>query len=740
MARTIIVSNRLPTKVQRTAEGLTFQPSEGGLATGLGSIYRADSNVWVGWPGLFVDDPTEQQHIAEQLRADSMAPVFLSETEIRDFYEGFSNSTLWPTFHYFSQYATYEEAHWAAYVAVNQKFCDALLELAGPDDTIWVHDYQLLLLPQMLRRARPKATIGFFLHIPFPSYELMRVLPWAAELLEGMLGADLLGFHTFYYMRHFLSAVSNILGLPNQNGQIETPSRLVLVDAFPMGIDYERYATAAVSEAAQAHVQTYREALRGVRLVLSIDRLDYTKGIPQRLQAFEELLKRHGEWHEQVSLLMLVVPSRDQVAQYQALKVEVDELVGRINAQYGTISWTPILYFYRSLPFEELAALYSMADVALVTPVRDGMNLVAKEYIACKADHRGVLILSERAGAAQELSDALLINPTATGKLADVLHQALTMPEEEQISRMSHLQALVRQYDVFAWTELFMNRLAYSKIKQLTLGTESLDAAIQAQLLSDYQNAPQRLLLLDYGGTLVGFHNNPEQARPDEELLELLRTLTDNSRNRVVIISGRDRTTLEDWLGHLPLDFIAEHGVWLRQAGQDWRLFQEMRSDWKADFRPLLEQYVSRTAGSFIEEKDYSLVWHYRRADVALGEVRARELLNHLGFMTSNTDLQVLEGNKALEIKTTGITKGTAAMRWLQADSPDFVLAIGDDRTDEDMFRALPAEAYSIKVGGGAHSAARYCVGSITDVRRLLAELAGAVGSPKAEVERASSL
>ncbi|SMC00593.1 trehalose 6-phosphate synthase [Hymenobacter roseosalivarius DSM 11622] len=723
MARTIIVSNRLPTKVQRTDDGLTFQPSEGGLATGLGSIYRADDNIWVGWPGLFVDDPAEQQHVADQLRNDSMAPVFLTETEIRDFYEGFSNSTLWPIFHYFNEYATFEEAHWEAYVAANAKFCEAVLALAGPDDTIWVHDYQLLLLPQMLRRARPQATIGFFLHIPFPSYELLRVLPWSTELLEGMLGADLIGFHTFYYMRHFLSAVSNLLGLPNQNGQIETPSRMVLVDAFPMGIDYERYATAAASEAALAHIQTFREAVRGVRMILSIDRLDYTKGIAQRLRAFEELLKRYPAWREQVSLLMLVVPSRDQVTQYQALKVEVDELVGRINAQYGTIAWTPILYFYRSLPFDQLVALYRLADVALVTPVRDGMNLVAKEYIACKADQHGVLILSERAGAAQELSDALLINPTATSKVADVLHQALTMPEEEQKSRMSSLQALVRQYDVFAWTELFMNRLAYSKIKQLTLGTDALNAEASAQLRHDFQKAPQRLLLLDYGGTLVGFHNNPEHAKPDEELLQLLRALTANSHNRVVIISGHDRPTLENWLGHLRLDFIAEHGVWLRRAGEEWHLFRPMESAWKQGFRPLLEQYVSRTAGSFIEEKDYSLVWHYRRADAALGEVRSRELLSHLNFMTSNTDLQVLEGNKALEIKTIGVTKGTAAQRWLTPDTADFILAIGDDRTDEDIFRALPSDAYSVKVGGGTHSAARYSVGGVSDARKLLAEL-----------------
>ncbi|GAB2862686.1 bifunctional alpha,alpha-trehalose-phosphate synthase (UDP-forming)/trehalose-phosphatase [Hymenobacter ruber] len=725
MSRTIIVSNRLPTKVIRSEESLTFQPSEGGLATGLGSIYRADGNVWVGWPGLFVTDEAEEKYVTEQLQADSMSPVFLTEAEIRDFYEGFSNSTLWPTFHYFTQFATYEQAHWDAYVAVNEKFCAAVLAQAGPEDTIWVHDYQLLLLPELLRKARPEATIGFFLHIPFPSYELIRVLPWRAELLRGMLGADLIGFHTFGYMRHFLSSVSQVLGLSAVNGQIEVAHRAVRVDAFPMGIDYQRYADAAVSEAAIQHEATYREALRDTRVILSIDRLDYTKGIAQRLRAFELLLQNYPEWREQVSLIMLVVPSRDQVAQYADLKVEIDELVGRINASYRTIAWNPIHYFYRSLPLEELASLYRLAEVALVTPMRDGMNLVAKEFVASKADHKGVLILSERAGAARELSDALIINPTDINQLAEAMHEALVMPEDEQIQRMTAMQALVKRYNVFSWTKLFLNQLAYTKMKQQTLATETLTPAPTGQLLEAYHASKQRLLLLDYDGTLVNFHANPQRAQPDQELRLLLRALSDNPQNRVVIISGRDRNTLEKWLGDLHVDFIAEHGVWLRAAGDEWSLFQAMRNDWKRELLPVLELYVARTAGSFIEEKDYSLVWHYRSVDEELGAVRARELLNHLTFMTSNTDLQVMEGNKVLEIKNAGINKGTAATRWLSYYSPDFILALGDDRTDEDTFRALPAEAFTVRVGSAPHSSARFHVESPTEVRQLLRKLIG---------------
>ncbi|MBD2770507.1 trehalose-phosphatase, partial [Hymenobacter sp. BT664] len=390
---------------------------------------------------------------------------------------------------------------------------------------------------------------------------------------------------------------------------------------------------------------------------------------------------------------------------------------------HSSMSWSPIHYFYRSFPFEELAALYRLADVALVTPVRDGMNLVAKEFVASKAGQRGVLILSERAGAAHELSDALIINPTDLNQLVEALHEGLLMPEEEQLTRMANMQALVQQYDVFAWTKLFMDRLAYSKIKQHTLATNTLDEAVMAELLRDYHAAARRLLLLDYDGTLVGFRANPQQAAPDAELRELLRALSDNPQNRVVIISGRDRGTLEKWLGDLPLDFVAEHGVWLRRAGEEWRLFQELRADWKRELRPMLELYVRRTAGSFIEEKDYSLVWHYRRADADLGAMRARDLMSHLTFITSNTDLQVLEGNKIIEIKNTGINKGAAASRWLSSEQPDFILAVGDDRTDEDTFGAMPPEAYTVKVGGAPRSRARYSSPSSAEIRQLLRSL-----------------
>ncbi|KAA3439674.1 bifunctional alpha,alpha-trehalose-phosphate synthase (UDP-forming)/trehalose-phosphatase [Rufibacter hautae] len=722
MPKTIIISNRLPIKVQRTETGLAYETSEGGLATGLGSIYKTDDNIWIGWPGTFFNDEAEQEQVSKDLSEQSMHPVFLTEAEIRDFYEGFSNETLWPSFHYFSQYAVYDDTFWEAYQQVNRKFCQAVMERAEPGDTIWVHDYQLLLLPQMVREEVAESTIGFFQHIPFPSYEVFRLLPWREQILKGMLGADLVGFHTFDDARHFLSSVSRIVGWTSSQNLIDNGHRQIMVDAFPMGIDYEKYASLAASEEMKEKLKEYREALHDQKVMLSIDRLDYSKGIPQRLRGFELLLQEHPEFREKVTLFMLVVPSRDQVEQYRELKETIDELVGRINSSYRTITWNPIQYFYRSFPLEELSALYALADIALVTPMRDGMNLVCKEFVASKLDQSGVLILSEMAGAAKELSDALLINPNDLGAMVLAMQEAMVMPEEEQKLRMQHMQEILQQYDIHHWVSIFMNRLDYIKIKQMSLATEYLSEEERDDLLKAYKKSGERILFLDYDGTLTSFHNNPKHAKPDNELLQVLGCLAQEKGNKVVIISGRDRRTLEEWLGHLQVDIIAEHGVWVREYGQDWKMLHHLTSDWKVEIKPILELLVSRTPGSFIEEKDFSLVWHYRKVDPGLGELRARELHNHLQYLASNINLQVMEGDKVLEVKNVEVNKGLATLRWLEEHPHDFLLGIGDDRTDEDMFRIMPKEAFTIKVGS-KRSLARFNLNNTVEVRKLLQSL-----------------
>ncbi len=722
MSKTIIVSNRLPVSLRLRNGRHDFKPSTGGLATGLGSIYREGENIWIGWPGNVVEDPGQRIGISGHLQEHKMVPVFLSQKDVEEFYEGFSNETLWPAFHYFTQFIAYNPVHWQAYCRVNGMFCEAVLDTVQPGDTIWIHDYQLMLLPKLLRDALPDATIGFFQHIPFPSYEIIRMIPWRKEILEGVCGADLIGFHTYDDMRHFLSAVSRIIGLSSESGTIQAENRIINVDSFPMGIDYRKFENQAKGKKTQNLVKEYRKQLGGQKLIITIDRLDYSKGIPQRLHAFQELLAEHAELHGNVSMIMIVVPSRDTVQSYRELKEEIDLLVGRINSEFSTLNWVPVHYFYRGFPFEELSAFYSMSDIALVTPLRDGMNLVCKEFVASKLDHKGVLILSEMAGASKELREAILVNPNDRRAVVDAIYQALAMDPIEQETRIRSMQESLRRYDVFQWVKVFMDRLGHVKAKQAEFTSKNVDQKVISEIREAFQSARDPVLFLDYDGTLTGFTPNPQQAVPDEELKDLVRNLSRMAQ--VAIVSGRDKDTLEKWFGDFPVDLIAEHGVWMRRReSQDaWELYAEVDDHWKEDIRKVMEYYVLRTPGAFIEEKHHSLVWHYRKVESGLGDLRMRELFSHLKYMARGYNLQVLEGNMVLEIKRPDINKGRAALTLMKGLENDFILAIGDDWTDEDTFKALPKEAFTIRVGY-AYTQAAYHIKSFRQVRQLLGRL-----------------
>jgi trehalose 6-phosphate synthase/phosphatase len=722
MSKTIIVSNRLPISLRIKKGQYETKPSAGGLATGLASIYKSGENIWIGWPGTVVENADQRTEIQEDLREHKMVPVFLSQKDVEEFYEGFSNETLWPAFHYFTQYMVYNSEHWDTYYRVNEMFCKAIVENANPDDTIWVHDYQLMLLPKMLREALPDATIGFFQHIPFPSYEIIRMIPWRTAILEGVCGADLIGFHTYDDMRHFLSAVSRITGLSSESGYIQAENRIINVDSFPMGIDYKKFEKQAKSKKNQRLVQEYKTPLGDQKLILSIDRLDYSKGIPQRLQAFNQLLEDYKDLHGKVSMIMIVVPSRDMVQSYKELKEEIDLMVGGINSKYSTLNWKPVQYFYRGFPFNELSAYYSMADIALVTPLRDGMNLVCKEFVASKVDKKGVLILSEMAGASKELLEAILVNPNDKQAVVDAIYEALTMPLEEQEARMSSMQDSLRKYDVFQWVDVFMDRLDDVKKKQAEFRSKNVDAQIIGQIESAFKKAENPVLFLDYDGTLTGFTGNPNDAKPDDELRSLITELSEKAQ--VVLISGRDKDTLGAWFKGMSVDLIAEHGVWMRKRENPdaWEIYAEVDNSWKEDIRNIMEYYVLRTPGALIEEKHHSLVWHYRKVDKGLGNLRMRELLSHLKYMARGHNLQVLEGNMVLEIKMPDINKGRAALNLMKGQEHDFIMAIGDDWTDEDTFKALPKEAFTIRVGY-SYTHADYNIKSHRQVRNLLAKL-----------------
>jgi len=723
MNRLLIVSNRLPVTVHKRGGDLHFQQSVGGLATGLGSTYVNRPSLWLGWPGVSSKSLSsgDKKRITEKFRDIQCQPVFLSEYEIEKYYTGFCNRAIWPLFHYFSHYAVYDPSSWKVYAKVNKKFCDAVCAVAEPDDVIWIHDYHLMLLPGLLRERMPDAAIGFFLHIPFPQYELFRLLPWRKEILSGLIGADLIGFHTFEYVTYFLNTVRRILGYEQEMTRIKAGDRMVKVDTFPMGIDYRRFAGAVKDPVVEKEIARIRHFVTTGKIILSVDRLDYTKGVPLRLMAFDALLEEHPELKEKVTMILIAVPSRTRIDRYAELKHEVDQLVGRINGRHGTMYWTPIRYLYKSLPFCKLVALYNIADLALITPLRDGMNLMAKEYLAAKGEGTGMIVLSEFAGAAKELGEAILVDPNNISEFSSAIHRGLTLPDEEKMKRLKAMQEHLRRYDLDRWTSDFLSVLESHKDYQRVLAARFMDARAIRNLHDDYRAASTRLLFLDYDGTLVPLAETPEQAYPDGEILKILDTLSGDPRNTVVIISGRERSVLERWFGALDVGLIAEHGIWNRDRGGAWEMTRAVTKEWKKEIRPILEVYVDRTPGSFVEEKEYSLAWHFRNADPGLSGTRSFELREDLMLRTKNLHLALLEGDKVVEVKNADIHKGTAVQHWLRRGTHDFIFAIGDDRTDEDLFAAVPSDAWTIKVGPDPSRAA-YSVRSVNGVRGLLKE------------------
>jgi trehalose 6-phosphate synthase/phosphatase len=730
MSRLIIISNRLPFSLDTTGDKTQIRQSSGGLVSALKGYFEQTSGkegaftekIWVGSCDFSENDWNENKN---DLQADfEIEPIFIDKDLYSDYYNGFSNSTIWPLFHYFPSLTEYKKQHFEAYYQVNRLFANKIIDIMRTDDVIWVHDYQLMILPQMLRRANPEATIGFFLHIPFPSYEIFRLIPreWKAKIVQGMLGADLVGFHTYDYAQYFINSAKMVLGIDNAYNSLFYYDRLVRADLFPIGIDFEKFKSASEDAEVIAYKNELLRNFGDKKIIFSVDRLDYTKGLTFRLQGYENFLERYPDWREKVIFILNIVPSRDNISTYNERKRMIEEMVSTINGKYSTIQWQPIIYRYNHIRFQELCALYLAANIALITPLRDGMNLVAKEYVACSKDG-GVLILSELTGAASELNEACLVNPTDTEEMADNIASALNMPIEDQKQRMKIMQKRLSEYDVVQWVNDFLDQLSKVKAEQRKLKVKMLDSSAIDKLVSNYKKASKRCLLLDYDGTLAELTRIPSQAVPTSELLAILERLSADERNEVVIISGRDSETLTKWLGHLDLHFIAEHGSLIRYKDGTWESQTSVPPTWKDEVRPMLESYKWRCAGSFIEEKQHSLSWHYRNTHPGLGFIRSRELLNNLSQLTTNTPLQIIDGNKVLEVRLTGMDKGMAALKVLDKLSPHFTLCIGDDTTDEDMFKALEDRGYTIKVGTGS-TAAHYNLPSQAEVLPLLRVLA----------------
>lgn len=719
--------------------------SSGGLVSALSGLKKEMSFTWIGWPGQELPEDEQKTVKDKLLKEHSCLPVFVDDELADMHYNGFSNSILWPLFHYHPGEISFDESVWEAYNSVNSLFADALTDVVQDGDLVWIQDYHLMLLPRLLRErlgsSRSNVKIGFFLHTPFPSSEIYRILPVRRQVLQGVLSSDLIGFHTYDYARHFLSSCTRILGLPTVPNGVEMEGKLVHVGTFPIGIDPAKFHDGLQRSEVIERIGELKRKFEGVKIIVGVDRLDYIKGVPQKLHAFEIFLSEHPEWVGKVVLVQVAVPSRQDVEEYQNLRMTVNELVGRINGRFGTIEATPIHFLHKSVTFDELVSLYAVSDVCLVSSTRDGMNLVSYEYIASQEEKHGVLILSEFAGAAQSLNGSVIVNPWNTADLAEGIHTAVTMPEKERSANYAKLAKYVNKYTAAFWGSNFVQDL-----RKVSVEADAIKALPELQsimVLGSFRMAVEqdgtsgkRVILLDYDGTLTHTHSLPEFARPTEHIRDTLRRLAELPDTYVYVLSGRTRKHLDKWFGETGVGLSAEHGCFLkhparkRQADRSrltsrkkksgtndaekgeeegeeegeegWtRLVDSLDPSWRDTIRPLLQHYTERTPGSFMEDKEVILTWHHRNSDPEFGAWQASELRVNLEKVLCHMAVSIVEGKQTLELRPSSVDKATAVrsiFRDIQEEndggilspSPvDFVLCIGDGKTDEPVFQYL---------------------------------------------------
>jgi len=730
--RVLIVSNRLPITLQRGPQGLEQRASSGGLVSAMEPVLARRGGTWIGWPGLRLR-PDETLAIPDS-RYD-IRPVELSRTDVNRYYHGFSNRTLWPLLHCFPSRALFDRSDWEAYDRVNERFAQHAAEECTArdrasngdgDELVWIHDYQLMTSPLHLRRLVPAARIAYFLHIPFPPYDVFRLLPWSREVLRGMLAADLIGFHVPGYAQNFVDCAERLLAarVDPASGLIEHGDRTVEVGAFPIGIDFEHFESLArEAEEEPAGTGAGAGTAPGERIILGVDRLDYTKGIVERLLALERLFELHPEHRERVVLLQVAVPSRFQVEEYRELKREIDELVGRVNGRFATSTWSPIRYLYRSVSPSRLASLYRNADVALVTPVRDGMNLVAKEFVASQIDEPGVLVLSRLAGAAETMREALLVNPANIDGVADSLHRALLMEEPERRSRMVALRRREQKHNVYAWVDSFLDAAEHSRSKLHPASDPEFESWLGA-----FIGTRRLALFLDYDGTLTRLRRHPSEAVLSPEMREALEACAARDDTDVTIVTGRALEDVREMVDIAGLAFAGNHGLEISGGG-----LEPFRHEDLVHYRDRLSELSSALGatcrgGAWVEEKGASLTLHFREVDLAQHEriiSEARELIQAAGF-------QARDAHCAVEARPPiGWDKGHAVLHVLRLRyGPAWsanVRAIyaGDDHTDEDAFRVLSGLGVTFRVGGAEYStAASRTLSDVSAVQALVRWLA----------------
>jgi trehalose 6-phosphate synthase/phosphatase len=741
----VIASNRLPVRLSVSGSGFDVEQSAGGLAAALRAV-RGDA-VWIGWPGTVVPQVLEPE-VTRRLSDDNLVPVFLSADEEEDFYGRVCNDTLWPLFHYFGDRLRITPEAWVRYVQVNERFADAIVARCGPETRVWVHDFHLMLVPALIRRRAPNLAVGFFLHTPFPSSEVYRLLPTREDALRGVLGADYVSFQTGDYARHFRSSCLRILGIDSQPDAVDMSGRRVGIGVDPIGIDVSGFKEVlAEPETARLYAQL-QDQYEGRRLVLGVERLDYTKGIPQKLHAFERYLEQDPRRARTTTMLQVLVPSRLESPEYRQQRDEIELLIARINGRFGQPGITPVEYLHRNISKPALVALYRRANVMMVTPLRDGMNLVAHEFVFCQAEPgapgrwQGSLLLSEFAGSAQVLPGALLVNPWNTDGVVERLATALELDADERRRRLETMVRRVEALDCTIWAEGYLSRLGrYSRRERGRHLPPDVEGEVLERLRARFGRARTRTIMLDYDGTLRELEAHPDLAVPTPEILDLLSQLAALPRTDVHIVSGRRRRNLEQWFGRLPLHLCAEHGFLARAPGEEWRTLLDLDLSWMRRIERLLRRVAADVPGAHVERKSCSVAFHYREAEPEYAAWRAHELLNDLGQHLAGAPAEILLGQRVVEVRASGVDKGVYVRTVFPngKEPTRFVLGLGDDRTDHDLLDALPPGSVAGHVGGlmpsgrtdGGRREHVHVVGP-GEVRALLADLVDAVAAAAA--------
>lgn len=735
--------------------------------------------MWVGWPGVSVPDKEDEMIVTNKLMQMRCIPVFLDDELVDQYYSGYCNNILWPLFHYMGLPQDYKvkrakdfKAQLKAYDIANQMFAEVVCQISKDGDTIWCHDYHLMLLPMLLKKHNIKMKVGWFLHTPFPSYEVYRSLPNRMELLEAVLQSDLVGFHTYDYARHFVSACTSLLGLESYLEGVEFEGRIVKVEAFPIGIDSSRFKNALELPEVKAKIAEFKRLFADRKVMLGVDRFDMIKGLLQKVLAFEKFLEKNVDLKEKVVLLQIAVPTRSDVPEYKKLASQVHELVSRVNDRFGTLKTTPIHHLDQTLDFPSLCALYAVTDVALVTSLRDGMNLVSYEYVACQESNKGVLILSEFAGAAQSLgAGVIIVNPWDTAKVAKCIKAALDMPAHEREKRHRHNYELVSAHSAQDWAEDYVCELHNAATKALLRTKQPIVVLPLKETASRYAQSRNRLLILGFNETLTeedqfferGASNQTAgtKLKLNPELKGPLKTLCDNEDTTVIVVSGHGKIILDESFREFKMWLAAENGMFLRETSEEWTTSTEHLEIGCSDsVKKVIEYFTRRTPRSYPEQRETSFVWNYKYADDDFGRCQAKDMLLHLGaYSSSNRIVDVVQGRWSIEVRPVGVTKGNAVNKIIKElgcrkniTTPiDYVLCIGHFLAkDEDVYSLpyvntqpeskrkangwqadctsinfdLKAENYFSCTVGREHSLAQYKLEGTSDVISLLHDLA----------------